>query len=95
VCFERLHRVLSSNKIALRTTFNAYDREAIGHLSLDNFANMMARLDSKFSRPEIEALFEAVDANRSKAIEFEELHAYYCKVNDLPLVPEFTESRVE
>jgi Ca2+-binding EF-hand superfamily protein len=41
--------VLTSNKISLRTTFNAYDKDAMGSLTLDNFKNMMARLDSKFS----------------------------------------------
>jgi Ca2+-binding EF-hand superfamily protein len=49
--------VLTSNKIALRTTFNAYDRDGLGNLSLDNFCNMMARLDPKFTRNEIEKVF--------------------------------------
>lgn len=71
----------------MRTTFNAYDKDAMGSLTLENFKNMMARLDSKFTQTEIAAIFEVVDANHSKSIEFEELYAYFCKMNNMPIGP--------
>lgn len=45
---------------------------------------MIARLDSSFTEDDIISIFDAIDIDHSKTIEFDELNAYYCKVNGLP-----------
>lgn len=62
----------------------------MGNLSIENFKNMMARLDSKFTEKEIAAIFDVIDTNHSKTIEFDELIAYFCRMNNLPCGPELT-----
>lgn len=44
----------------------------------------MKRLDSTFSHDEIVSVFEYLDTDKSKTIEFDELSCYYCKVNGIP-----------
>lgn len=44
----------------------------------------MKRLDGSFTREEVEAVFEFIDKDKSKTIEFDELNSYYCKVNGIP-----------
>lgn len=46
----------------------------------------MKRLDSSFESDEIEAIFEFIDIDHSKTIEFDEFNSYYCKVNGIPEV---------
>lgn len=54
---------------------------------------MLKRLDSTFNEDEVQALFEYIDLDHSKTIEFDELNKYYCKVNGIPetleLPPEY------
>ena len=83
--FERLYRVLSYKKISLRRTFEAYDKEGHGNLTFDCFKNMISRLDPTFTEDDVLALFDYIDTDHSKTIEFEELNEYYCKVNGLPV----------
>jgi Ca2+-binding EF-hand superfamily protein len=83
-CFERLFRVLNYKKISLKKTFHAYDKEGQGNLTFDCFKNMISRLDSSFTEDDIISIFDAIDVDHSKTIEFDELNAYYCKVNGLP-----------
>lgn len=73
-CFERLYRVLSYKKISLRRTFEAYDKERMGNLSFDCFKNMLGRLDPSFSEDDIHIIFDFIDTDHSKTIEFEELN---------------------
>jgi hypothetical protein len=51
---------------------------------------MLGRLDPSFSNEDISTIFDFIDTDRSKTIEFEELNEYYCKVNGLP--PNFDEA---
>jgi len=44
----------------------------------------MKRLDNTFTQDEIQAVFEFIDVDHSKTIEFDELNSYYCKVNGIP-----------
>lgn len=44
----------------------------------------MKRLDNTFSGEEIRGVFEFIDVDHSKTIEFDELNSYYCKVNGIP-----------
>ncbi len=83
-CFERLHRVLKYKKISLKRTFEAYDKEGYGNLSFESFKNMISRLDPSFNDEDIHIIFDVIDTDHSKTIEFEELFTYFCKVNGLP-----------
>ena len=83
-CFERLYRVLNYKKISLKKTFQAYDRDGNGNLTFECFKNMISRLDNSFTEDDIVSVFEVIDRDKSKTIEFDELNAYYCKVNGLP-----------
>lgn len=76
--------MLNYKKISLQKTFQAYDKEGMGNLSFESFRNMISRLDSSFSEDDIVSVFDAIDVDHSKTIEFDELNAYYCKVNGLP-----------
>lgn len=60
----------------------------MGNLSFDCFKNMISRLDSSFTEDDIISIFDAIDVDHSKTIEFDELNAYYCKVNGLPFTLE-------
>ena len=46
---------------------------------------MISRLDPSFNEEDVHILFDYIDTDHSKSIEFDELNAYYCKVNGLPL----------
>jgi len=45
---------------------------------------MICKLDSSFTEEDVVAVFNVIDTDHSKSIEFEELNAYYCKVNSIP-----------
>jgi Ca2+-binding EF-hand superfamily protein len=40
-------------------------------------------LDTSFTEEEILTVFNFIDEDQSKTIDFEELNSYYCKVNGL------------
>jgi len=82
-CFIKLYKILSSKKLTLYKTFNAYDADKSGELTIEEFQKILRRLDNTFTSDEIEAVFEFIDTDHSKTIEFEELNSYYCKVNGL------------
>lgn len=82
-CFVKLYKILSSKKLTLYKTFSAYDTDKSGELGLEEFEKIMKRLDNTFKEDEIAAVFEFIDLDHSKTIEFEELNSYYCKVNGL------------
>ena len=46
---------------------------------------MIGRLDPTFTEDDVHTLFDYIDTDHSKTIEFEELNEYYCKVNGLPV----------
>lgn len=83
--FERLYRLLSYKKISLKRTFEAYDKERQGNLSFECFKIMISRLDPSLNEEDIHIIFDVIDSDHSKTIEFEELNAYFCKVNGLPV----------
>jgi len=45
---------------------------------------MICKLDQSFTEEDVLAVFEVIDIDHSKSIEFEELNTYYCKVNSIP-----------
>ena len=76
--------MLSYKKISLKRTFEAYDKEGQGNLSFECFKNMVSRLDPSFTDEDVQMIFDVIDTDRSKSIEFDELNTYFCKVNGLP-----------
>lgn len=44
----------------------------------------MKKLDATFTDDELSSIFEYIDINHSKTIEFNELNSYYLKVNGIP-----------
>lgn len=44
----------------------------------------MKKLDPSIGDDEIKLIFEIVDVDNSKTVEFNELNSYYCKVNGIP-----------
>jgi Ca2+-binding EF-hand superfamily protein len=70
--------------VSLFQTFFAYSAEKKGQLTLQDFTKMLKRLDDTLANDELEAIFEYIDTDHSKTIEYEELSSYYCKVNGIP-----------
>lgn len=71
-------------KLTLYQTFSAYDLDKSGKLTIEEFQKIMKRLDETFSNDEIAGVFQFIDVDHSKTIEFDELSSYYCKVNGIP-----------
>lgn len=92
-----MFKILSSKKLTLYKTFSAYDTDKSGELTINEFEKIIKRLDSSFKEEEIQAVFDFIDTDRSKTIEFDELNSYYCKVNAIPesleLPPDYQHSR--
>lgn len=91
--------ILNKRNATLYKVFKAYDRDDSGELSLDEFGKIMKRLDSSFTEDEIETIFEIVDTDKSKTIDFDELNSYYCKINGIPealsLPPEYMSKKLQ
>ena len=45
----------------------------------------MKNLDSSFTLDEIQTIFDLIDEDGSKTVEFDELNNYFCKVNGIPV----------
>lgn len=41
-------------------------------------------MDVGFTRQEVEEVFDFIDLDQSKTIEFSELRSFYCKINGIP-----------
>jgi Ca2+-binding EF-hand superfamily protein len=67
-CFIKLYKIISNKKITLFKTFQAYDFEKKGDLTLDEFEKIMMRLDQSFTHEEVEAAFTFIDTDQSKTI---------------------------
>lgn len=83
-CFVKLYKILSTKKLTLYKTFCAYDTNKSGELTIDEFEKIMKRLDSSFTAEEVQDIFDYIDVDHSKTIEFDELNAYYCKISGIP-----------
>lgn len=81
--FIKLNKILTAKKLSLYATYNAYDTDRNGKLTLCEFEKIMKRLDTSFTEDEIVSIFNFIDVDKSKTIEFDELNSYYCKVNGL------------
>lgn len=83
-CFRKLEATLNKKNLNLYKVFIAYDGDKSGELTLDEFSKVMKRLDSSFTQGEISLIFDLIDQDRSKTIEFQELNSYYSKINGIP-----------
>lgn len=96
-CFVKLHKILTTKNLTLYQTFYAYDTDKNGDLTIVEFEKIMKRLDTSFSEDEIRTIFQIIDIDHSKTIEFDELNSYYCKVNGLAegltVPPEYFKSK--
>ena len=62
--------MLSYKKISLRKTFEAYDKEGQGNMGFQSFKNMISRLDPTFTEEDVHTLFDYIDTDKSKTVEF-------------------------
>ena len=84
-CFNKLYQIISNKGLTLYKTFNAYDMDKSGELEIDEFQKIIKNLDPSFTVDEIKSIFELIDEDGSKTVEFDELNNYYCKVNGIPV----------
>ena len=70
--FIKLNKILENKKLTLYQTFVAYDADKNGELAVDEFAKIMKRLDSSFTGDEVQAIFDFIDTDKSKTMEFDE-----------------------
>lgn len=83
-CFTRLQLILGKKNMTLYNVYRTYDGDKSGELSFMEFSKIIKRLDYSFSEDELTAVFELVDVDNSKSIEFRELNEYFCKVIGMP-----------
>ena len=76
--------ILIKKKLSLYQVFDVYDKEKAGELSFDQFAKIITKLDKMFEEEELELIFNLVDTDKSKTIDFQELNIAYCKINGVP-----------
>ena len=67
----------SSDKGLLRKIFEDFDLNQNDMITIDEFANMVAKLEISVERKYLRGIFRNIDSNRSGAIEFEEF-ADFC-----------------
>ena len=82
--FKKLDHTLTKKGLTLFKVYTAYDGDKSGQLDIKEFSKILKRLDPGFTEEEVEIIFDLVDEDRSKTIEFHELNRYFCKVNGLP-----------
>lgn len=84
-CFVKLYKTLTHKNLTLYKIFLTYDIDRSGMLSIDEFGKILRRLDNSITEEEVTLVFNFIDTDGSKTIEFDELNNYYCKVNGIPL----------
>ena len=98
-CFIKLYKTLAHKNLTLYKIFLTYDIDRSGMLSIDEFGKILRRLDNSISEEEVSLVFNFIDTDGSKTIEFDELNNYYCKVNGIPLAmdlpPEYQQARMQ
>ena len=89
--FLKLNKILTTKKLTLFATYNAYDTDRNGQLTIAQFERILKRLDTSFTQEQIATVFDFIDVDQSKYIDFDELNSYYCKVNGLSEILETEE----
>lgn len=75
---------LNRKNLSLYKVFVAYDGDKSGELDIREFGKILKRLDPAFTDDDIEIIFDLVDTDKSKKIDFNELNSYFCKINGVP-----------
>lgn len=70
-CFNKLYQIISNKGLTLYKTFNAYDMDKSGELEIDEFQKIIKNLDPSFTLDEIQAIFDLIDEDGSKTVEFD------------------------
>ena len=98
-CFAKLYKTLTHKNLTLYKIFLTYDSGRSGMLSIDEFGKILRRLDNSISEEEVSLVFNFIDTDGSKTIQFDELNNYYCKVNGIPLAmdvpPEYHQMKMQ
>lgn len=89
--FLKLNKILTTKKLTLFATYNAYNTDRNGQLTIAQFERILKRLDTSFTQEQIATVFDFIDVDQSKYIDFDELNSYYCKVNGLSEILETEE----
>ena len=69
--FLKLNKILTTKKLTLFATYNAYDTDRNGQLTVTEFERILKRLDTSFTEEEILTVFGFIDTDQSKTINFE------------------------
>lgn len=92
-----MYKIITTKNLTLFKTFSAYDTDKSGELTLEEFKKILKKLDTSLDNEELAAIFEYIDVDHSKTIEYDELVTYYCKVNGIPpsmeLPPEYYQQK--
>ena len=67
--------MLSSSQI--KDTFDSYDKDKSGKLSLDEVVKLSTQLGITVTKPELDALFKSIDTDNDGNLSFEEFLAWY------------------
>ena len=82
--FRKMDYILTKKKVTLYKVFNIFDKDKSGSLDLEEFGKIMKKLDPEINEEDIKIVFEIVDTDNSKTVEFDELNSYFCKINGIP-----------
>ena len=69
----------SSDEGLIKKIFDDFDLNQNEMITIDEFANMVAKLEISVERKYLRGIFREIDTNKSGAIEFEEFHAFASK----------------
>ena len=69
----------STDEGLIRKIYDDFDLNQNGMITIDEFANMVAKLEISVERKYLRGIFRHIDLDKSGAIEFEEFHTFACK----------------
>ena len=69
----------SKDKNFIRKIFDDFDLNQNDIITIDEFANMVAKLEISVERKYLRGIFRNIDLDKSGAIEFEEFYAFATK----------------
>ena len=69
----------SSDENMIRKIFDDFDLNQNGMITIDEFANMVAKLEISVERKYLRGIFREIDQNKSGGIEFDEFYTFATK----------------
>ena len=73
---SRIMHLAQNNKVLLEKIFKDNDKESSGHLTIDEWTNLIYKLKISVDRKFVYPYFKTIDKNNSGAIEYEEFTIY-------------------